>query len=139
MEAEMLLENVYIRAIAGTVISLATYLFGVPDALLWALIAMICIDFASGMIKALVMKQVSSQKMFVGGARKLGMMMIVAVANVIDNVLEMGGVLRAVTISYFIANEGISMLENWSLMGLPIPARLRDVLGQLRDGGNKKD
>ena len=127
------MENIYIKTIAGAAISLAGYLFGVADALLLALLAMIGIDFITGLIKAVLHKELSSQRMFLGGARKLGMMLIVAVANVIDNVLEMGGVLRAVTISYFIANEGISLLENWSLMGLPVPKKLRSVLGALRE------
>jgi len=129
-----MLENIYIRAIVGAAISLSGYLFGVVDAMLLALLAMMGIDFVTGVIKAVAQKQLSSQRMFIGGTRKLGMMLIVAVANVIDNVLAMGGVLRGVTISYFIANEGISLLENWSAMGLPVPKKLRSVLGALRDG-----
>ena len=132
-----MLDNIYIRAIAGAAISLASYLFGVPDALLLALVAMIGIDFVTGIIKAVAQRRLSSQRMFLGGARKLGMMLIVAVANVIDNVLEMGGVLRAVTISYFIANEGISLLENWSELGLPVPKKLSRVLGMMREDGKR--
>jgi len=134
----MLLENVYIRGIAAAAISLVTYLFGGLDALLSALIAMIVIDFITGMIKAIISHDVSSQTMFEGGAKKVGIMFIVAVANLIDNVLEMGGILRTITISYFIANEGISLLENWSKLGLPVPTKLRNVLVQLKGEDNDK-
>ena len=134
-----MMENVYTRGIIAGLVSVLGYLFGGLDAILMALIAMMGIDFVTGLIKAATLKEVTSQKMFTGGARKIGMLLIVAVANLIDGVLELGGVLRTITIAYFIANEGISMLENWSLMGLPIPNRLKDVLLQLRDRGNKKE
>ena len=132
-----MLENIYIKGISVAAISLFTYLFGGMDTLLAALIAMICIDFATGIIKAAVTRDVSSEKMLVGGAKKVGIMLIVATSNLVDNVLELGGVLRTITISYFIANEGISLLENWSLMGLPVPSKLRNVLRELR--GDKEE
>ena len=94
---------------------------------------MIIIDFISGIIKAVYLKNLSSNVMFLGGIRKIGIFFIVSAANVLDGVLELNGLLRTLTISYFIANEGVSMLENWSLMGLPIPEKLRNTLLQLKD------
>ena len=126
-----MLENMYVRGIIGGIVMLATYLYGSFDGILLALIAMICIDFITGIITAAALGQVSSQKMFMCGARKVGILLVVAVANVIDGTLVLDGLLRTVTISYFIAHEGISLLENWSLMGLPVPAKLRNVLAVL--------
>ena len=134
-----ILENVYIRGISAAAISLATYLLGGMDSLLAALVAMICIDFVTGIIKAAMLRDVSSEKMFAGGAKKIGVMFIVATANLVDNVMELGGMLRSITISYFIANEGISLLENWSLLGLPVPQRLRNVLRELRGHEENKE
>lgn len=131
-----MMEQVYIRGFLGGIVGLLGYLIGALDAMVMALIAMMGIDFATGIIKAAVFKEVSSQKMFLGGARKIGMFFIVAVANLIDGILDLNGVLRTVTLAYFIANEGISMLENWSLLGLPIPKKLRDILLQLKDKGS---
>ena len=128
------MENIAYRGIAGTVVGFAGYMFGALDALFSALLLMICLDFLTGFIKALAMKSLSSQKMFTGGVRKIGILLIVAAANVIDSVMELGGLLRSVTISYFIANEGISFLENWSQLGLPVPQKLRNMLAVL---GNK--
>ena len=128
------MENICIRGIAGAIIGLASYFFGAADALLTALLAMISIDFVTGFIKAVIFRELDSRKMSLGGARKVGIMLVVAVSNVIDGVMDLGGLLRTVSISYFIANEGISLLENWSMLGLPVPAKLRSVLGQLRGG-----
>ncbi|MCL2619869.1 MAG: phage holin family protein [Defluviitaleaceae bacterium] len=124
--------GILIKGLVGVIISVTTYLFGAADNLLLALIAMVGIDFVTGIIKAVVLKELNSKKMFAGGAQKVGVFFVVAVANLIDGVLELGGVLRTVTISYFIANEGMSLLENWALMGLPIPDRLRTILAQLQ-------
>jgi len=132
-----MLQYVYARGLIGGIIGLFAYLFGGADAIMLALIAMMVIDFVTGLIKAAVLKEITSEKMFVGGARKIGMFCIVAVANLIDGILGLGGALRTATIAYFIANEGISLLENWSLMGLPIPNKLRGVLMQLRDKEEK--
>ncbi|MCL2236575.1 MAG: phage holin family protein [Defluviitaleaceae bacterium] len=130
--------GVFIKGLMGAIIGVSTYLFGAADNLMLALIAMMGIDFVTGIIKAAALKEVNSRKMFIGGAQKVGVLLIVAVANLIDGVLELNGVLRTVTISYFIANEGMSLLENWALMGLPIPDRLRDVLAQLQGRHKEK-
>ena len=126
------MESIWLKGLLGGVIGLSTYLFGGFDAVLAALLALIAIDFITGIIKSVILKNVSSLKMFEGGAKKIGILLIVAVANIVDNALDMGSILRAVTISYFIANEGISILENWSMLGLPIPQRLKDILAQVR-------
>ena len=133
----MLPENIFARCIIGLLLSTATYLFGYLDTLLTALIALIVIDFVTGTIKAITFKKVSSDRMFLGGVRKAGIMSIVAVANIIDGALDLGGMLRALAISYFIANEGISILENWSMLGLPIPERLKSILALLHDNKRK--
>ena len=128
-----MLENIYVRAGCAGLITLSVYFFGGVDNLLTALIAMMGIDFVTGIFKAAVIKDIRSQKIFVGGVRKTGMLLIVAAANLVDKILELGGTLRNISISYFIANEGISVLENWALMGLPIPKKLSVMLGQMKD------
>lgn len=133
-----MMENIYIRGFLGGVVGIFTYLMGGADAILLALFAMMGIDFVTGIIKAIYLRELSSQKMFIGAARKVGMFFIVAVGNLVDSIMELGGVLRTLTISYFIANEALSMLENWALMGLPVPKRLQDILKSLRDRGDKK-
>jgi len=136
---EELIENIYIRGAVAAFISLMSYLFGGLDALLSALVAMIIIDFISGLIKAVALREVASEKMLIGGAKKVGIMFIVAVANIICSVLETDDILRSMIISYFIASESISILENWSMLGLPVPKKLRNVLALLQGEKENKE
>jgi len=131
------MEGVCVRALGATLISIVSYLLGVFDGMLMALFTFIGLDFVTGIIKSVVLKEMSSACMLKGGIKKIGILFIVAVGNIIDVNLELGGALRTVTISYFIANEGISILENWGKMGLPIPEKLKGVLMQLRNTGDK--
>jgi len=60
-------------------------------------------------------------------------LLIVAVAAQLDSIINLDGMaLRTVAISYYIANEGFSILENWGALGLPLPKALKDALAKLR-------
>ena len=64
-------------------------------------------------------------------------MLIVAVA--LDRLINKGNwVFRTLVCYFYIANEGLSLLENCSSMGLPIPKQLKDGLAQLKQGGKKE-
>ena len=122
-----------LKSIFGGLVTVGGYLLGARDGMIMALLAMIIIDFISGVIVAIARRELDSRVMYMGGIKKVGILSIVAVGNILDVVLELGGMLRTLTISYFIANEGISLLENWSKIGLPVPEKLKRVLKQLRD------
>ena len=117
------------------------YIFGGMDTLLAILIVFMVIDFISGFIKAWVLKIFNTHKFYIGGAKKLGIMLIVAVATQLDMLIAIdGAALRTVTISYYIANEGFSILENWGEMGLPLPEPIKNALSKLRkDDKNNED
>lgn len=121
------------KVIIGILVSVGAYAFGCLDAILIALIAFVCIDFATGILKAIFEKSVSSQVMFRGGIKKIGIFIIVAVANILDVSLGLSGVIRNIAIGYYIANEGISILENWGSLGLPLPPKLKGILHQLKE------
>lgn len=117
-------------AAIGTGIS---YVFGGMDAMLTILIVFMFIDFVSGFTKAWALKEFDSSKFYIGGVKKLGILLIVAVASLLDNIIHIDSVaLRTVAISYYIANEGFSILENWGALGLPLPKVLKDALAKLR-------
>jgi len=66
--------------------------------------------------------------------------MMVGIGNIIDvQVLGQAGVLRTAVIFFYLSNEGVSMLENAGHLGLPIPAKLKEVLEQLHDRTEKED
>lgn len=109
------------------------YLFGGMDAMLTILIVFMTIDFISGFTKAWALKEFDSSKFYIGGVKKLGILLIVAVAAQLDTVIHIESMaLRTVAISYYIANEGFSILENWGALGLPLPKALKDALAKLR-------
>ena len=109
------------------------YLFGGMDAMLFILIVFMAMDFISGFTKAWALKEFDSSKFYIGGVKKLGILLIVAVAAQLDTIIHIESVaLRTVAISYYIANEGFSILENWGALGLPLPKALKDALAKLR-------
>ena len=109
------------------------YIFGDMDSMLTILITFMAIDF----IKAWVLKEFHSSKFYIGGIKKLGILLIVAVATQLDLIIAIDSMaLRTVTVSYYIANEGFSILENWGQMGLPLPAPIKNALAKLRKDDN---
>ena len=71
--------------------------------------------------------------MFKGGVKKIAMFAIVAIANICDSIMNVGVTLRDAAILFFIANEALSVVENCAAMGLPIPPKFRETLGNLKN------
>lgn len=110
-----------------------TYIFGGMDKLLAVLLIFIVIDFISGFVKAWALKEFDSSKFYIGGVKKMGILLIVAIATQLDQLIAVDSIaLRTIAISYYIANEGFSAIENWGAMGLPLPAALKNALAKLR-------
>ena len=119
----------------GAVGTAIAFVFGSLDAMLITLILFICIDFLSGFICAWVKRELSSNKFYLGGVKKIGILLIVAVATQLDNLIlgDPNDIVRTVALSYYIACEGLSILENWGGLGLPLPKILRNALKKLRE------
>ncbi|MCL2636977.1 MAG: phage holin family protein [Oscillospiraceae bacterium] len=109
------------------------YMFGELDELLTVLIAVTVLDYITGVLVAIVKKQFSSEIGFRGICKKIMMFMVVALAHIIDeHIIQSGSGLRTAAIFLFIANEGVSLLENAGAMGVPIPEKLLKILQQLK-------
>lgn len=122
-----------VKNTAAAVCALFGYLFGEYDGMMAALTALIVLDYITGVIAAAVEKRLSSEVGARGIAKKVIMLLVVAVANVVDaSVIGEGNVLRSVAALFYIANEGISLLENGARLGVPMPKKLIDILAQLR-------
>lgn len=110
------------------------YFLGGCDGLLYALIAFVAIDYLTGVMCAINDKTLSSEVGFKGICRKVLIFLMVGIANILDvHVIGTGSVLRTAAIFFYISNEGISLLENASHLGLPVPKKVKDVLEQLHD------
>ena len=113
---------------------------GPVNGLLIALIVFVITDYITGLASAIVRKDLSSSVGFKGLARKVLIFLIVGIANVLDvYVLGANAVLRTAVILFYMANEGLSIIENAGEIGLPIPKKLRDVLAQLRKKSGEED
>lgn len=115
------------------------YFLGGWDIALKLLLIMVALDYITGVLKAIHNKEVNSLIGLKGIIKKFGYFIIVALATILDRIMGDTGAIRTLVIYFFIANDGISILENWGGMGLPLPQKLFDVLEQLRNDNNPKD
>lgn len=115
------------------------YLWGGFDVAMQCLLIAIALDYVSGIIKAFVLKQLSSNVGFKGILKKVGILVVVALAVLIDRVTGESGAIRTLVIYYFVANEGLSIIENAGKAGLPIPHSIKEALQALKKQGDKDD
>jgi len=110
------------------------YVLGGMDGLLIALVVFITIDYITGIMCAVIDKKLSSEVGFKGIFKKVLILMLVGIANVIDvHVVGTGSALRGATVCFYLSNEGLSILENTVHLGLPVPEKLKEVLSQLHN------
>ncbi len=108
------------------------YVFGELDIALSCLLIAIVIDYISGIIKAYITKELSSKIGVKGILKKVGILCIVALAVLVDHIAGNTGSIRTLVIYYFVANEGLSIIENLAAAGVPTPASLKKALKALR-------
>lgn len=114
------------------------YFLGGYDGLLYALVVFMVADYITGVMCAVADKKLSSAVGFKGICRKVLILMLVGIANLLDvQVIGTGSVLRTAVIFFYLSNEGVSLLENAAHLGLPIPEKLKAVLAQLHDKANE--
>lgn len=109
-------------------------LIGKIDGVLFALLTFMTIDYITGIIVACRRHTLSSEIGFTGLAKKVFILLLVVVGNVLDAyVIGSGAVVRSAVIAFYLANEGLSILENAGNLGVPYPDKLKNVLAQLKD------
>ena len=114
------------------------FFLGGDDGLLYALVLFVIIDYLTGVMCAIVDKKLSSAVGFRGICRKVLIFLLVGLAQILDvHVLGETGVMRTAVIFFFLANDGLSILENAAHLGLPIPAQMKAVLEQLHHRAEK--
>ncbi len=106
------------------------------DGFLYALVAFVVIDYITGVMVAVLEKKLSSDIGFKGIFRKVLIFMLVGIGHIIDcYIIEKGGAIRTAVIFFYLSNEGLSILENAALVGLPIPEKLKGILLELKEDG----
>ena len=129
MEKTFNIISIFWSVAAGTL----ALMFGAWDMILWALIIIMALDYITGIIKAVYNKQVLSGIGFKGILKKITILVIVVLANIIQ-VLTGGNVaIREIVIMFYIVNESISILENVAAVSTKMPEQLKNILLQLRN------
>lgn len=110
------------------------YFLGGVDGLMTALIIFMVTDYVTGLMCAIVDKQLSSRVGFKGLFKKMLIIILVGIAHIVDlHVVGTGEALRSAVICFYLSNEGVSLLENAAHLGLPIPEKLKAILAQLHN------
>lgn len=122
----------YLCVILATVGYLFIYLLGGWDVALQCLLLAIVFDYISGMIKAYHTRTLSSKIGFHGIVKKVGVLLIVMLGVLVDRVTGNTGAVRTLVIYYFVANEGLSVIENLGQSGVPIPDSIKKALKALK-------
>jgi len=117
------------------------FIYGGDLTLLYFLMVLMVIDIITGLAKAFKNKDLWSRKSMYGFGRKILIFCIIILANIIDQILKLNNGLVMVTIFFYIANEGLSIVENCAEMGVLIPNEIGEKLKVIRGNseGDKKD
>ena len=131
------------RAVELTLASgaaLLNMLYGELDGLLTALMCFVILDYITGVICAIVDHRLSSQIGFKGICKKVLIFIMVGIGHLLDAYVlgSDGSMIRTAVIVFYLANEGLSIVENAGHVGLPIPKKLKLVLEQLHDRDEKE-
>jgi toxin secretion/phage lysis holin len=95
-------------------------------------------DYFTGFLCGIIDKNLSSEIGARGIFKKVVIFAMVGIGHTIDmHLIGEGSVIRTAVIFFFVSNEGVSLMENASRLGLPIPQKMKDILSQLHAGGNK--
>lgn len=134
----------YLDWAAGVLGGLCGWFWGGFDGFLRALFIFTAVDYISGVMAAYVQGILSSRVGFKGIAGKIMIFALVGIVNVLDReFLGNSDALRTAVVFFYMANEGISILENTVKIGLPVPEILKEKLlqikGQEKENKNKKN
>lgn len=120
------------NTVIATICTGFIYLIGGFDVAMTCLLVAIALDYVSGLIKAYESKTLSSKIGLKGIIKKVGVLLVVMLAVLIDRVTGDTGAIRTLVIYYFVANEGLSIVENLAQAGVPIPQSIKKALKALK-------
>ena len=102
------------------------------DGLLYALVAFVVIDYITGIMAAILEKKLSSNIGFKGIFKKVLIFTFVGIGHIVDiYILQNGSAVRTAVIFFYLSNEGLSIVENATKIGLPVPEKLKAVFVEL--------
>ena len=132
-------KSIMIKSGLAIILAYVSTLFGSIDLTLKVLLVCMIFDYITGIVKAFILKELDSRKGLIGIAKKVFILVVVIIANMLDKIISANGLnldfVRDITIMFYIVNEIISILENVGEF-IEIPDFIRNALAQLKKGGN---
>ena len=125
----------FINNVISVILTTFVYLMGGLDIAFYSLIIVIVIDYLTGIASAIYNKNLSSRIGLKGIIKKFCYLLVVALSVIIDNLLGSSGLIRSLVIYFFVANDGISIIENMAKMNVKLPQKLIDALEQIKKKG----
>ncbi|MCM3761027.1 phage holin family protein [Alkalihalobacillus oceani] len=109
------------------------------DGLIYALIVFVAIDYMTGLMVAVLDKKLSSRVGFKGIFKKVLIFAFVGIGHIVDlYILEKGSAVRTAVIFFYLSNEALSIIENASKVGLPVPEKLKLLFQEMHAKEDKK-
>lgn len=124
--------------VLGGILSLIFLITGGEDKMVECLSILMLIDYITGVAKAFIIEKVNSKAGFKGLLKKMVMISVVVLAYQIDLLFDGKFAIKSLTVGILLSNEGLSILENASICGVPVPEKLKNMLEQYKDSKNKK-
>lgn len=125
----------HVNNIVSIILTTVVYLLGGLDIALKSLLIIMLIDYITGVASALYNKELSSIIGFKGIIKKFSYLCIIALAVILDNLTGQSGVIRTLVIYFFVANDGLSILENIAEMDIKLPDKLKQALLEIKNKG----
>lgn len=124
-----------INELISVILTTFVYLVGGFDIAIQSLLIVIVIDYLTGIASAIYNKELSSKIGLKGILKKFCYLLVVALSVEIDKLLGQGGLIRTLVIYFFVANDGLSIVENMAEMNIKLPKKLIDALEQIKKKG----
>ena len=125
----------FINDVISVIFTTFVYLIGGFDIAIQSLLIVMVVDYLTGIASAMYNKELSSKIGFKGILKKFSYLCVVALSVVIDNLTGQSGLIRTLVIYFFVANDGLSIIENMAEMGVKLTQKLIDALEQIKKKG----
>lgn len=125
----------FINDVISLIFTTFVYLIGGFDIAIQSLLIVMVVDYLTGIASAIYNKELSSKIGFKGILKKFSYLCVVALSVIIDNLTGQSGLIRTLVIYFFVANDGLSIIENMTEMGVKLPQKLIDSLEQIKKKG----
>lgn len=124
-----------INDVISVILTTFVYLIGGFDIAIQSLLIVMVVDYLTGIASAIYNKELSSKTGFKGIIKKFCYLLVVALSVVIDKLTGQSGLIRTLVIYFFVANDGLSIVENMAEMNIKLPKKLIDALEQIKKKG----